>query len=76
MTGCPRYDFYHPSLRGALVPEDGAARNGRGAVLVNTNFSLTNSRFVPMAQNLASLRAATPITEQQAAECARLEQGG
>lgn len=75
VTGCPRYDFYHPSLRRALAPDEKSGRNGSATVLVNTNFSLTNSRFVPLAQNLVSLRAATPITEQQSEEWARVEQG-
>ena len=53
VTGCPRFDFYHPDWRGVLAPSvDGTTPR----ILVNTNFSMSNPRFVPPATNVANLR--------------------
>lgn len=48
VTGCPRFDFYHPRWR--RVATEG--RNGtRPCLLINTNFSFSNPRFASAARN-------------------------
>jgi surface carbohydrate biosynthesis protein len=53
VTGCPRFDFYHPDWRGVLAPAGGGSRP---RILINTNFSMSNPRFVTPATNVANLR--------------------
>lgn len=48
VTGCPRFDFYHPRWRRAAAN----VRTGtRPCLLVNTNFSFSNPRFASAARN-------------------------
>src|SRR5690606_39150283 len=53
VTGCPRFDFYHPAWRHVLAPADGDAAP---RILINTNFSMSNPRFVTPETNVANLR--------------------
>ncbi|HEX7087907.1 MAG TPA: surface carbohydrate biosynthesis protein [Vicinamibacterales bacterium] len=53
ITGCPRFDFYHPDWRHVLAPADGDAAP---RILINTNFSMSNPRFVSPETNVANLR--------------------
>jgi surface carbohydrate biosynthesis protein len=48
VTGCPRFDFYHPSWRRAF--EDGSVTS-RPVLLINTNFSFSNPRFASVERN-------------------------
>jgi surface carbohydrate biosynthesis protein len=57
VTGCPRFDFYHPAWRQAIAA---AAHNGAAAkvaaraprILLNTNFSTRNPRFATVEQKI------------------------
>jgi surface carbohydrate biosynthesis protein len=53
VTGCPRFDFYHPSWRRAF--DDGPATD-RPVLLINTNFSYSNPRFASVARNREHLQ--------------------
>jgi surface carbohydrate biosynthesis protein len=53
VTGCPRFDFYHPAWQSVLTP---AAGETRPRILINTNFYTVNSRFASASANLAQLR--------------------
>ncbi len=48
VTGCPRFDFYHPAWRSVLAEDDELLEP---QILINTNFSGTNPRFVNRAEN-------------------------
>jgi len=43
ITGCPRFDFYHPAWRSVL--KDGASTNGHKRILINTLYTEANPRF-------------------------------
>lgn len=46
ITGCPRFDFYHPLWRSALAEDDDAGTNGRARrILFNTTCYFSNPRF-------------------------------
>jgi surface carbohydrate biosynthesis protein len=49
VTGCPRFDFYHPRWQPALG-EPG--KRARSRILINTNFSTSNPRFATLAEHL------------------------
>lgn len=51
VTGCPRFDFYHPDWRAVLAAEP----EPRPRVLINTNFPVANARFSSEAANAAQL---------------------
>lgn len=53
ITGCPRFDFYHADWRDVLAPDGGDAQP---RILINTNFSMSNPRFVAPETNVANLR--------------------
>ena len=48
VTGCPRFDFYHPAWRSVLAEDD---QPDEPRLLINTNYSGTNPRFVDRAEN-------------------------
>jgi surface carbohydrate biosynthesis protein len=55
VTGCPRFDFYHRDWRAVLA---GAVESGsRPRILINTNFSMVNPRFVTADRNRANMQA-------------------
>lgn len=54
VTGCPRFDVYHPAWRGMLGAS--APRQARPRVLVNTNFSTVNPRFTSVEQKVETSR--------------------
>lgn len=54
VTGCPRFDFYAPQWRSVLRDPPDAERQ-RPRILINTNFSISNSRFVTAEQNREQL---------------------
>jgi surface carbohydrate biosynthesis protein len=46
VTGCPRFDFYHPIWRGVLGHESTMGMSSQDkSILINTNFSIINPRF-------------------------------
>jgi surface carbohydrate biosynthesis protein len=53
VTGCARFDFYHPRWRSILDPgiHDGTAGHLRH-LLINTNFSTVNPRFTTREQSI------------------------
>jgi surface carbohydrate biosynthesis protein len=52
VTGCPRFDFYHPEWR-PVVDVYGFERDGAAPqVLLNTNFSTRNPRFATVEQKI------------------------
>ena len=53
VTGCPRFDFYHPDWRRAFA--DGPV-SGRPVLLINTNFSFSNPRFASVERNREHLQ--------------------
>jgi surface carbohydrate biosynthesis protein len=53
VTGCPRFDLYHPLWHGAT----GATPDRRRpSLLINTNFSVSNPRFATAEQNARHLQ--------------------
>jgi len=54
ITGCPRFDFYHPTWRPVW---NGTAELAAPRILVNTNFSMRNPRFATVEQNVAQARS-------------------
>lgn len=51
VTGCPRFDLYHPKWRGlTLGAGRGAPVATKPRVLINTNFSDANPRFKTLAE--------------------------
>lgn len=52
VTGCPRFDFYHPAWRTTFAPTTPQAPR----ILINTNFSLGNPRFATEQRNRERLR--------------------
>jgi len=58
VTGCPRFDFYHPTWRPVLADRTGSSTGAEpGTILINTNFSITNSRFVSLETNIEQFRS-------------------
>jgi surface carbohydrate biosynthesis protein len=53
VTGCARFDLYHPRWRGLLGADD--ARDSRPRILMNTNYYTANGRFVTSEENRAQL---------------------
>ncbi|HEX5436201.1 MAG TPA: surface carbohydrate biosynthesis protein [Gemmatimonadaceae bacterium] len=77
ITGCPRFDFYHPRWRSVVWP-DAAAENGgtvRRRVLINTNASVGNPRFTSVANNRSTLRTRFGWTESRIQDTIDAEQG-
>ncbi len=54
VTGCPRFDVYHPSWRRVISTDE--RRPDRPRVLVNTNFSTANPRFTSVEQKVETSR--------------------
>jgi surface carbohydrate biosynthesis protein len=52
ITGCPRFDFYHP--RWQRVVRD-SSDESPARILINTKYSITNSRFATAAENVRQL---------------------
>lgn len=69
VTGCPRFDFYHPRWRTVL--DDG--ERGAPGILINTNFSMTNPRFASAEQNLEQYRSVFGWPEVRVREFADAE---
>jgi surface carbohydrate biosynthesis protein len=65
VTGCPRFDFYHPCLRSVLGDEN---RDAVPRILVNTNFYTVNSRFATPESNMHELRDVLGWNALRAAE--------
>jgi surface carbohydrate biosynthesis protein len=79
VTGCPRFDFYHPTWREVLLdevagPAPQSRAPGRGRILINTNFSLSNSRFVTADANARQLREHFGWTVERVTEYLETEQ--
>lgn len=71
VTGCPRFDLYHPSWRSVLAAEGiGPSRQ----VLINTNFSFSNPRFVSVERNRRQFREEFAWPESRIAEYEAAEQ--
>jgi surface carbohydrate biosynthesis protein len=53
VTGCPRFDFYHPLWHG-VIEANGRKLGASGGrqVLINTNFSTRNPRFATVEQKI------------------------
>jgi len=74
VTGCPRFDFYHPSLRSVLVrEEDGSGAKRGGRILINTNFSITNPRFSTVEGNVRQFKVDFGWSDERVAEYLELE---
>lgn len=60
VTGCPRFDLYHPDWRDATGPAPAAAGPAGDArprrVLINTNFSTVNPKFASVAKKVDTSR--------------------
>jgi hypothetical protein len=52
VTGCPRFDFYHPFWRAVLAGPGVNAPAKRPRILINTNFSTRNPRFATVDQKI------------------------
>lgn len=75
VTGCPRFDLYHPVWRCVLASEP---LGQRARILINTNFSFSNPRFVSVEQNRRQFREEftwpeARIADYEAAEQAAIE---
>jgi hypothetical protein len=54
ISGCPRFDFYHPMWRSVLYESRSNGHNhGTKRILINTNFSVVNPRFGSSEASLA-----------------------
>jgi surface carbohydrate biosynthesis protein len=51
VTGCPRFDFYHPSWRSVVALERPAAAIARPCLLLNTRNTTVNGRFASEKSN-------------------------
>ena len=57
LTGCPRFDLYHPFWRWVL--REGDARetiNRHKRILINTNFSFSNPRFASVESHIEQVQ--------------------
>ncbi len=67
VTGCPRMDFYHTSWRPAALDISSHARPyGDNLVLMNTTFAQGNPGLLSREANLAMLRDAWKLTDEDA----------
>jgi surface carbohydrate biosynthesis protein len=57
VTGCPRFDYYHPRWRSVFSGNGGAERAGRPRLLLNTRFGTVNSQFVSEEANRNQLES-------------------
>lgn len=72
VTGCPRFDVYHPAWRG-LLTGGMAVQPGRPRVLVNTNFSTVNPRFTSVEQKVETSRRNFGWSDERVAGLLRTE---
>ncbi len=73
VTGCPRFDLYHPDWQSVLRRADA---NGRKRILINTNFSLSNPKFASVEQNIRQFREEFDWSEARVNEYVDAEQRG
>lgn len=73
VTGCPRFDYYNRDWQPVVI--DHSATDGRRArrILINTNFTLSNPRFVPVDQNVRAFQAESGWSDDRTAEFVALE---
>lgn len=74
LTGCPRFDFYHPSWRAVLAKDDSGKAPGPPQILVNTNFSTRNPRFATVEQKIATAKANIGWSESRIREILDIEE--
>lgn len=55
-TGCPRFDFYHRRWRSVFDSRAGDEAERPHRILINTFYSIVNSRLVPVSVNEMQLR--------------------
>jgi surface carbohydrate biosynthesis protein len=59
LTGCPRFDLYHPAwqsvIETSLSTENGRHEACKKRILVNTNYSEANPRFMPIEKVIDEL---------------------
>ena len=71
VTGCPRFDVYHPSWRSVVTADDQPSPRAR--VLVNTNFSTVNPRFTSVEQKMETSRRNFGWSDERVSELLRTE---
>jgi hypothetical protein len=74
VTGCPRFDLYHPAWRSILESDGTSARGGRPRILVNTNFSTRNPRFTTVEKKIETSRTNFGWTDERIFELLRTEE--
>lgn len=52
VTGCPRFDFYHPAWQGVIDDPLASSGGAPPQILINTNFSTRNPRFATVEQKI------------------------
>lgn len=70
VTGCPRFDFYHPRWRKAF---GGSSRPSRPVLLINTNFSFGNPRFASASRNWEQMQREMGIDAERLRACLQAE---
>jgi surface carbohydrate biosynthesis protein len=56
VTGCPRFDLYHPRWRSVFGGGPGGGPAAPRRILINTWYSIANPRLVPVSDNERQLR--------------------
>jgi surface carbohydrate biosynthesis protein len=73
VTGCPRFDLYHPQCESILRESSAAARR---RILINTNFSGVNPRFATVDQNRRQFAESFGWSEERIARHLEAERQG
>ncbi len=78
VTGCPRFDLYHPDWRAVVAgpAPDVAPDARRPRVLLNTNFSTVNPRFASVAAKIETSQRNFGWTPARIAEILEAEREG
>jgi surface carbohydrate biosynthesis protein len=74
VTGCPRFDLYHPAWRSILGSNGTSAAGGRPRILLNTNFSTRNPRFTTVEKKIETSRTNFGWTDERIFELLRMEE--
>jgi surface carbohydrate biosynthesis protein len=75
VTGCPRFDFYHPRWRGVFDEGEGAGRDVPARILLNTWYAFSNSQMVPTANIVKQMKETFSWSERFILEYIEREEG-
>lgn len=56
LTGCPRFDLYHPLWRWVLCDDPAPETDRLKRILINTNFSFSNPRFASVESHIEQVQ--------------------